>query len=167
MTPIARPPILFIDVIPVHSANDVGGFSKTATRKRGVLFAATLDAEGELRLFLGEECPELAAHLRDAGHVVGYNCLGFDYELIRGQTPFRRPPTTDMMLVLGKPDGRFVQLKHAIRKHVGSKLVPEIQTIQEAAFAGSWPSVEHGMKRRLGLLAQLYGKFVTNSLSRG
>lgn len=163
--PTTRPAILYLEVKPVHTANEVGGFSKAATRRRGVLVAATLTADGELRVFRGDECRELAAHLRSARQVVGYNCLRFDYELIRGQAPFRKPPTTDLFILLEELEGRRCSLDQAIQKHLGGGKTPSSDSVTKAALAEKHESVARALKRHLLLLLRLHQHVCPQTLS--
>ena len=103
--PSARPDRLrhlYLEVIPERTAAEAGGFGKAATRRRGVAVAATFDGISNFRMFPGDECAGLVAYLNHADQVVGYHCAGFDYELIHGRIPFKRPETTDLMQIASK-----------------------------------------------------------------
>lgn len=67
---------LYLDVISLQTADEVGGFSRRALRARGVAVAGTLSSSGEFQQFHSGDCGKLVALLRSARCVVGYNIIG-------------------------------------------------------------------------------------------
>jgi hypothetical protein len=156
--------LIYLDLLPLRSAEDVGGFSRAATRRRGVAFAATMDGAGRFRVFRQGECAELVAYLRTAGCVVGYN-LDFDFDLIRGEVPFRRPKSLDLMTMVADATGRRMSLKNAVRRTLGKVQVPDPFATQRVAAAGDWTRVDRAIKRKLRLFARLHEHLLQHDLS--
>lgn len=158
MTISKRAPILYLDTLPVLSAEEVGGFGKAATRRRGVLLAATLSEDGDMRLFRAHQCEELVIHLRSAKRVIGYNCTHFDYELIRGMTPFPSRATTDLILVIQAKELEILSFVKAARKYLGCKDAPRGELAWKNLHSGDEETAVLIMRRRLELFAQLHHK---------
>ena len=156
--------LLFLDVLPLRSAEEVGGFSRAATRRRGVAFAATWDGVGHFQVFRRGESAVLAAHLRTAGCVVGYH-LEYDFDLIRGEIPFKRPKTLDLMTMVAESAGRRLSVRTAVRRTLGKVAVPNLISTLNAASAGDWDKVERAMKRNLRLFARLHEHLLQHGLT--
>jgi hypothetical protein len=152
---------LYLDVIPLRTAEEVGGFSKAAVRRRGVAAAATMNGSGELTVFLQKDWRKLVQDLKSAMRVVGYNCIEFDYELIRGEEPFRRPKTTDLMLVISEAVGKRISMEKAVLGTLGDGAVPVSMTMMADAKAGNWDKVEEAFRQKLSLMRQLHEHLVT------
>lgn len=157
--PSARPDRvrhLYLEVIPEKTAAEAGGFGKAATRRRGVAVAATFDALSGFRMFRGDGCTGLVAHLQRAEQVVGYNCVGFDYELIHGRIPFKRPETIDLMQVASQGLAGPLSLMQAVREALGDIPVPSVDAIGEAVAGRQWREVGIQLRERLRLFARLH-----------
>jgi hypothetical protein len=152
--------ILYLDVIPLRTAEEVGGFSKAAVRRRGVAAAATMNGSGELTVFLQKDWRKLVQDFKSAKRVVGYNCE-FDYALIRGEESFRRPKTTDLMLVIGEAVGKSLSMENAVRGTLGEGVVPDSMTMMADAKAGNWDKVEEAFRQKLSLMRQLHEHLLT------
>jgi|688.fasta_scaffold51780_6 hypothetical protein len=155
---------VYLDVLPLRSAEDVGGFSLAATRRRGVAYAVTMDGAGRFRVFRRGECAELVAYLRTAGCVVGYH-LDFDFDLVRGEVPFKRPRCLDLLTMVAESAGRRLSVRSAVRRTLGKVPVPDPFATQRAAAAGDWTKVEGAMKRKLRLFARLHDHLLQHGLS--
>lgn len=153
---------LYLDVIPALTADEVGGFSRAATRRRGVAVAVTLSSSGEFRMFRQSSCRKLVEHLRQARCVVGYNCLNFDYELIRGQVPFRHPKTIDIMLVLAEGTGMKISLKNAVRGTRGGVTVPDCYKHFPITNPAEWNTVEIPLRKNLDVMRRLHEHLLNN-----
>jgi hypothetical protein len=147
---------LYMDVIPLLTAEEAGGFSRAATRRRGVAVAATLCSSGEFRMFRQSDCRNLVEHLQAAKCVVGYNCIGFDYELIHGQVPFRRPKTIDLMRILVEAANRPVSLKDAVLGSLGDVGLSDCHSLFPISSPSDWIKVTKSLKQKLGILHQLH-----------
>ena len=157
---------IYMDVLPLRGAEEVGGFSRAATRRRGVACGVTMDGAGRFRVFRQGECAELVAYLRTAGCVVGYH-LDFDFDLIRGEVPFRRPKSMDLMTMAAESAGRRLSFRSAVHRSLGKVPVPNILTTLNAVSMGDWRKVERAMKRKLRLLVRLHIHFLLHGLSEG
>lgn len=147
---------LYLEVIPFLTAEEAGGFSRAAARRRGVTVAATLSSSGEFRMFRQSDCRNLVRHLQAAKCVVGYNCIGFDYELIRGETLFRQPKTLDLMIILVRAADRRVSLKQAVRGTLGKVAVPDCCNLFPISNPGDWIMMTKAIKRKLVILRHLH-----------
>ena len=145
---------LYLDVLPILTAEDVGGFSRAATRRRGMAMAATLSGVGELRVFRQDDCRKLVEHLRSAKLVVGYNCIDFDYELIRGQVPFRRPKTLDLYQVISAANGQRVRFTDALSGIPGRADTPGRTVAEMATSPGE--ELEQQFRWKLDDLQELH-----------
>jgi DEAD/DEAH box helicase domain-containing protein len=80
--------------------------------------------DGFFRTYGEQEAEDLVEELRAAETVVGYNLIGFDYEVLAGQVPgfdHRRLHTLDLMLDLQRRVGFRPRLGHVLETtlHVG------------------------------------------------
>jgi hypothetical protein len=155
---------VYLDLLPLRSAEEVGGFSRAAARRRGVAYAATMDGAGCFRVFRQGECAELVAHLRTAGCVVGYH-LDFDFDLIRGEVPFKTPKSLDLLTMVVEAAGRRLSVRSTVRRTLGKVPVPDPFATLRAAAAGDWTKVERAMKRQLRLFARLHDHLLQHGLS--
>ena len=90
--------VVFLDVETQRSFDEVGG--RHNIRRMGLAAAVTYStASGTFRHYTEDGCDELLAELRAADLVVGFNLLGFDYEVLRAYThdPLDDLPTVDML----------------------------------------------------------------------
>ena len=77
--------IVYFDLETQRTANDVGGWDKK--RDMGMSLGVTYStASGEYRIYGEGQVDALINELRRADLVVGYNILGFDYEVLMGYT---------------------------------------------------------------------------------
>lgn len=156
--------VIYMDVLPLRSAEEVGGHSRVATRRRGVAYAVTMDGAGRFRVFRQGECAELVVYPRTVGCVVGYH-LDFDFDLIRGEVPLKRPKSLDLLTMVAEAAGRRLSVRSAVRRTLGKVPVPDPFATQRAADAGDWTKVEGAMKRKLRLFARLHDHLLQHGLS--
>lgn len=157
---------LYLEVLPARTAEEAGGFSRAAVRRRGVAVAATLSSAGEFRNFSGtESCRNLAEHIRSARCVVGYNCIAFDYELVRGVIPFRRPKTIDLMVEIGEAAGRRLPFRKACKIAFGRLKIPTAEALATAWSKGEREPVISGLLQRLNALRRLHLRIAERGLS--
>lgn len=147
---------LYLDVIPLLTAQEVGGFSRAATRRRGVAIAATLGSSSGFRMFRQSDCRKLVDHLRTANCVVGYNCINFDYELIRGRVPFDSPKTIDIMQVLAEEADGPVSMKYAVRHTLGRVRLPDCNALVPITGPEGWENMERSVRQELEILRKLH-----------
>lgn len=90
--------IVVFDVETQRTFDEVGG--RQNIRKLGLAAAVTYTpADGTFRHYTEATVADLIAQLKGADLVVGFNCLSFDYEVLRAYTdePLARLPTVDML----------------------------------------------------------------------
>lgn len=93
--------IVYFDLETQKSADEVGGWDKVRDMRMsiGVTYST---ARGEFRIYDESEVNELITELQRADLVVGFNNLGFDYEVLHGYTilDLTQIPTLDMLVEL-------------------------------------------------------------------
>ncbi|MBX7208451.1 MAG: ribonuclease H-like domain-containing protein [Verrucomicrobiaceae bacterium] len=79
--------IVYFDLETQRTANDVGGWGNK--HKMGISIAVTYSTKtGEYRVFTEDENGDLISQLVRADLVVGFNHIGFDYEVLLGYSIF-------------------------------------------------------------------------------
>ena len=95
--------IVYFDLETQKSADEVGGWDKIRDMKMsvGVTYST---ARGEYRIYDEKQVNDLLTELQRADLVVGFNNLGFDYEVLHAYTVFdlRQLPTLDMLVEIRK-----------------------------------------------------------------
>src|SRR5258705_12995924 len=95
--------ILYFDLETQKSADEVGGWDKIRDMRMsiGVTYSS---ARGEYRIYNEKQVDDLVAELQRADLVVGFNNLGFDYEVLHYYTvlDLRQIPTLDVLVELQK-----------------------------------------------------------------
>ena len=90
--------VVVFDLETQLSAAEVGGWNRTCLMRVscGILWDSRGD---EFVTYFEDGVPRLIEHLRSADLVVGFNCIGFDYSVLRGYTrfDFRDLATLDML----------------------------------------------------------------------
>jgi DEAD/DEAH box helicase domain-containing protein len=93
--------IVYFDVETQRSFDEVGGRNNMG--KLGLSIGVTYNtAHGEYRIYKESRVNDMLNELQRADLVVGFNILGFDYEVLHAYTPFdlRQLPTLDLMYSL-------------------------------------------------------------------
>jgi DEAD/DEAH box helicase domain-containing protein len=93
--------IVYFDLETQKSAEEVGGWNLIS--RMGMSIGVTFGtAFGGYKIYGEKQINDLLTDLQHADLVVGFNILRFDYEVLRGYTPFdlRQLPTLDMMVEL-------------------------------------------------------------------
>jgi DEAD/DEAH box helicase domain-containing protein len=95
--------VVYFDLETQKSADEVGGWDKVRDMRMsvGVTYST---ARGGYRVYGEKEVDDLLAELQRADLVVGFNNLGFDYEVLHGYTIYdlRQLPTLDMLVEVKK-----------------------------------------------------------------
>jgi DEAD/DEAH box helicase domain-containing protein len=95
--------IVYFDLETQKSAEEVGGWEKVNQMRMsiGVTYST---ARGDYRIYGEGHVDALLHDLRRADLVVGFNNLGFDYEVLHGYTVFdlRQLPTLDLLAEIRK-----------------------------------------------------------------
>jgi DEAD/DEAH box helicase domain-containing protein len=103
--------IVFFDVETQRSFDEVGG--RHNIRKLGLSAAVTYSTtDGAFHHYTEEAVDDLITELKAADRVVGFNVLGFDYEVLRAYTddPLDDIPTVDLLDYIYKRLGFRVSL---------------------------------------------------------
>lgn len=124
--------IVYFDLETQRSAEEVGGWRRKD--RMGMSLGVTFStARGEYRIYTEERVPELLADLQRADLIVGFNLLGFDYEVLHGYTPFdlKQLPTLDLMADLEARLGHRLSLDAIASATLGlQKTAHGMQAIQ-------------------------------------
>jgi len=95
--------IVYFDLETQKSVDEVGGWDKVSAMRMsiGVTYSTV---RGEYRIYGEKQVEDLLQELRGADLVVGFNSLGFDYEVLHGYTilDLRQLPTLDMLAEIRK-----------------------------------------------------------------
>ena len=95
--------IVYFDLETQKSADEVGGWDKIRDMRMsiGVTYST---ARGDYRIYGEKDVDELLTELQRADVVVGFNNIGFDYEVLHGYTilDLSQLPTLDMLVEIKK-----------------------------------------------------------------
>ncbi len=113
--------IVYFDLETRRTANDVGGWGNK--HKMGISVAVTYSTKlGEYRIFQEDETSELIQQLVRADLVVGFNHVGFDYEVLMGHTIFDfrdQVRSLDLLVELDKKLGHRLKLEAVAAASLG------------------------------------------------
>jgi len=113
--------VLVFDLETQRSFQDVGG--RNAMRELGMSIGVVYSfLEDSFRGYTEQEAGALIDALRSAELVVGFNLLGFDYEVLKGyrDLPLETIPTLDIMLELQKQLGFRPKLDSVVQATLGA-----------------------------------------------
>ena len=112
--------IVYFDLETQKSADEVGGWDKIRDMRMsiGVTYST---ATGDYRIYHEKQVDDLIHELRRADLVVGFNNLGFDYEVLHGYTilDLRQLPTLDMLVEVRKSLPHRLSLDSIAQASVG------------------------------------------------
>lgn len=95
--------IVYFDLETQKSADEVGGWDKIRDMRMsiGVTYST---ARGDYHIYGEKDVDQLLTELQRADLVVGFNNLGFDYEVLHGYTilDLTQLPTLDMLVEIKK-----------------------------------------------------------------
>jgi len=95
--------IVYFDLETQKSADEVGGWDKIRDMRMsiGVTYST---AGGDFRIYRESQVDDLLAQLQRADLIVGFNNVGFDYEVLHHYTvlDLRQWPTLDMLVEIKK-----------------------------------------------------------------
>jgi DEAD/DEAH box helicase domain-containing protein len=105
--------IVYFDLETRRTANDVGGWGNK--HKMGISVACTFSTrQNEYSIYTQEETPDLIRQLKNADLVVGFNHIGFDYEVLKGHDLLfdsaDLPHSLDLLIDLEKVLGHRIKL---------------------------------------------------------
>lgn len=113
--------VLVFDLETQRSFQDVGG--RTAMRELGMSVGVVYSfLDDAFHAFLESEADRLIELLRSAELVVGFNLLGFDYEVLKGyrDVALERIPTLDIMAYLKEKLGFRPKLDSVVQATLGA-----------------------------------------------
>lgn len=114
--------MLVFDLETQYTFDEVGG--RAYIRRLRMSVGVTYDPERDLyRAYTEEQAGDLIAALQAADRVVGYNLLGFDYEVLQAyaQKPLSFPPTVDMLVHLERALGWRPKLDDVVAATLGER----------------------------------------------
>lgn len=104
--------IVYFDLETRRTANDVGGWGNK--HKMGISVAVTFSTKlNEYMIYTEDEAGALIEQLKRADLVVGFNHIGFDYEVLMGHSIFDfrdQLRSLDMLIELEKVLGHRIKL---------------------------------------------------------
>lgn len=113
--------IVYFDLETRLTAGDVGGWGNK--HKMGISVACTYSTGlGEYRIYTQDESEQLIEQLRRADLVVGFNHVGFDYEVLLGQCLFDfrdQLRSLDLLIDLEKALGHRLKLEAVAAASLG------------------------------------------------
>src|SRR5262245_39475442 len=91
--------IVYFDLETQKSADEVGGWDKIRDMRMSVGVTYNT-ARSEYRIYQESQVDDLIHELRRADLIVGFNNIGFDYEVLHGYTvlDMTQLPTLDLMM---------------------------------------------------------------------
>ncbi|MBU1920459.1 DEAD/DEAH box helicase, partial [bacterium] len=124
--------VVVFDLETQLSADEVGGWNQARQMRvaTGVVWDSRAD---EFFVYDESQTEELIEHLKRADLVVGYNCMRFDYEVLRGYTfeNLRLLPTLDLLDVVTKARGGRLKLDSLGKATFGlGKTADGLQSLQ-------------------------------------
>lgn len=114
--------IVYFDLETQRTANDVGGWGQK--HKMGISVAVTYSTKlEEYRIYQESESTELIQQLVRADMVIGFNHIGFDYEVLMGQAIFDfrdQLRSLDLLIELEKKLGHRLKLEAVAAATLGT-----------------------------------------------
>jgi len=114
--------IVYFDLETRRTASDVGGWGNK--HKMGISVAVTYSTKlGEYLIYQQEETEDLIKQLVRADLVVGFNHVGFDYEVLMGHTIFdfrEQVRDLDLLVDLEKKLGHRLKLEAVAAASLGT-----------------------------------------------
>jgi DEAD/DEAH box helicase domain-containing protein len=95
--------IVYFDLETQKSAEEVGGWDRIRDMRMSVAVTYST-TRGDYRIYRESEIDDLLNELRRADLIVGFNSVGFDYEVLHGYTVFdlTQLPSLDMLVEVRK-----------------------------------------------------------------
>jgi DEAD/DEAH box helicase domain-containing protein len=113
--------VLVFDLETQRSFQDVGG--RIGMRQLGMSVGVVYSfRDDRFRAYFEAEVPQLITALRQAELVIGFNLLGFDYEVLKGyqDVPLEKAPTLDIMFDLKDKLGFRPKLDSVVQATLGA-----------------------------------------------
>lgn len=139
--PLQKPPeivpetpdrFVVLDIETQRSAQEVGGWNRADLMR--VSCAVVYDSfDDRFYEYLDHQIPQLTEHLTEAGIIIGFNILRFDYHVLSGYSDFNyhRLPTLDMLDVVYQRLGYRLSLDHLAKETLDvNKSADGLQALQ-------------------------------------
>ncbi len=126
------PRIGFFDLETQRLANEVGGWQNKHLMRVAVAVLYEVPTE-TFHVYFEDDVPRLIKHLQELDLIVGFNVLGFDYEVLKAYTPidFNKLSTFDLLKEIHQQLGFRLSLDHLATHCLGrSKSGNGIQAVQ-------------------------------------
>ena len=151
----------YLDIEVQRTAAEAGGYSRAAMRRRKLAVAVTWrKACGGYCIYREQDCQKLIEDLKAAECVVGFNCLSFDYEIMRGHLTFRKPRTLDLLDVIAQAQGFRVGLNALSQGTFGHDRSSDGNRNTALWQAGKQAAVERACERDVGLIRRLHERMI-------
>jgi DEAD/DEAH box helicase domain-containing protein len=147
---------IYLDVEVQRTADEAGGWHRDAFRKRSLAVAVTWCKQHGYRDYFEQDVRQLLRDLRAAQCVVGYCCLSFDYEVLRGHHRFRTPPTIDLFKIVSFAQGFRVSLDSLVRGTFGRRRSSDGNRNTELWKKGKTEAVVRACRRDVLLIRRLH-----------
>lgn len=152
-----NPGIVFLQIAVQMTGKEVGGFEPYHMRMRklavAVLYCSALD---DYRVYTESQVGNLLDTLKSARFVVGYNCLGFDYEVLRGHSSFQCPRTLDLYQIFRETMGFGVSLDNMASSTLGGDWVSDGNADTALWKAGKVDAIIDQCKQDVDLMCRIY-----------
>jgi DEAD/DEAH box helicase domain-containing protein len=124
--------IVYFDLETQKTADEVGGWDRVRDMRMSVAVTYST-AHGAYQIYPEADVQQLLTDLQRADLIVGFNNLGFDYEVLHAYTVFdlRQLPTLDMLVELKKNLAHRLSLDAIAHATVGvAKTAEGLQAIR-------------------------------------
>ena len=143
---------LYLDVLPLRSAEEVGGFTREATRQRGLALAITWDERNRFRAFTAQQHNELIGVMNEAQCIVGYNCRAFDFEILQ----YEPPVSCDLFTEISEAAKQSVPLRRVYRDLGTRPILSDTNRLTTRWRAGKRSEVITAFSRHVGAIRRLH-----------
>lgn len=147
---------LYLKVLPRHAIADTTTAGREEIQNCGVAAAGVLDDQGRFTFFRHGQTAMLARMLQQARQVVGYDCFIFDFELIRGETKFKRPPALDLRQEIEDATGKRLSFQNVVRTVLGILPGSPDELMRELVAQAGWENLSLHLETYLTLLTKLH-----------
>jgi hypothetical protein len=148
---------LYADVTCQLSAEEVGGWTPEHMRNRKMSVGVTWNSQQPShRVYLEQDVEALVAELEQARMVVGYNCLAFDFEILRGYRSFQPKRILDLCSSLRERTGQQIPISSVWKGTFGSELGSDGLDRIELWRAGQLPLLVESCVRHLCHIRQIH-----------
>lgn len=143
---------LYFSMLPLRTAEEVGGWGDEAAAARGLAVAVTWDQRHRFRHFTSHQQADLISVLDQSDCVVGYNCKAFDFRVLQ----FVPRQYCDLLVQIGYVADEIVSLHRAFRD-IGTRPVLSRGSVMEKRWReGEESQVITALSRHVGAIRRLH-----------